>query len=437
MALSLFGLVFDVAPFASNQLPSEDQEPPVWWALFLIFVIVFREQPGTEQTSAAGWREVEQLYQNRGVELISTFVESRSLFAHIPGAIGKGLMEQRDLMGLFLDFILANMGKLPKTSRVPVWQATIRLGLRIRVACTVEMDPLLTPRESFFTRNTNQLKFCLIVIRKLTNFRRISLEEVAARTYKEIIGQAFRLIRHPQVFHTDLDNEYELLALMVLADRSPNLIPALRTHEYVKISGHHAVNNISSLPAPTGSKFATTDAAAQFMCLVGTWSWCILETLKAGDFCFALDFIECGLVFGCEKFSLSISIPDLSIYSVKITNTITTMQRSLLDSGTEMHLDSLTKLVEQINIITSRLRTKPSTIIPDEVKQLWTLTNFAGTSQELVEAWNEEFVCGLVGCSSTRPAKLQCARCKVQYYCSVECQKPDWKSHKKVCNVIG
>ncbi|KAF8292379.1 hypothetical protein DL93DRAFT_921477 [Clavulina sp. PMI_390] len=45
----------------------------------------------------------------------------------------------------------------------------------------------------------------------------------------------------------------------------------------------------------------------------------------------------------------------------------------------------------------------------------------------------QSFVCGLPGCTSTAPAALRCVRCKLQCYCSVECQKPDWRRHKKFC----
>jgi hypothetical protein len=31
---------------------------------------------------------------------------------------------------------------------------------------------------------------------------------------------------------------------------------------------------------------------------------------------------------------------------------------------------------------------------------------------------------------------MKCKECKVAYYCSKECQVADWKSHKKMCDVV-
>ena len=34
-------------------------------------------------------------------------------------------------------------------------------------------------------------------------------------------------------------------------------------------------------------------------------------------------------------------------------------------------------------------------------------------------------------------ATQRCSRCKLTYYCCVECQKEDWKSHSKTCKKYG
>lgn len=31
---------------------------------------------------------------------------------------------------------------------------------------------------------------------------------------------------------------------------------------------------------------------------------------------------------------------------------------------------------------------------------------------------------------------LHCANCKCDFYCGKECQKKDWKHHKKICNIL-
>ncbi|PLB45814.1 putative MYND domain protein [Aspergillus steynii IBT 23096] len=38
--------------------------------------------------------------------------------------------------------------------------------------------------------------------------------------------------------------------------------------------------------------------------------------------------------------------------------------------------------------------------------------------------------------SDDRPLK-RCAKCRTQWYCSRECQKADWKSHKRICSKIA
>jgi hypothetical protein len=44
-------------------------------------------------------------------------------------------------------------------------------------------------------------------------------------------------------------------------------------------------------------------------------------------------------------------------------------------------------------------------------------------------------LCG--SCNVIKEKLLKCSRCKSVYYCSVECQKIDWKKHKLDCVVIS
>ncbi|KAF8292377.1 hypothetical protein DL93DRAFT_921304 [Clavulina sp. PMI_390] len=74
-----------------------------------------------------------------------------------------------------------------------------------------------------------------------------------------------------------------------------------------------------------------------------------------------------------------------------------------------------------------------------QMKQMWSY--FAQRAEELARDSSieipappsPEFICGLPGCTSLTSATLRCKRCKQQCYCSLECQKPDWRRHKKFC----
>jgi hypothetical protein len=36
-------------------------------------------------------------------------------------------------------------------------------------------------------------------------------------------------------------------------------------------------------------------------------------------------------------------------------------------------------------------------------------------------------------CQCGKIASKQCSRCKKEFYCSTQCQKSDWATHKKKC----
>ena len=44
--------------------------------------------------------------------------------------------------------------------------------------------------------------------------------------------------------------------------------------------------------------------------------------------------------------------------------------------------------------------------------------------------------CSQPGCRVERSKMLSCTRCGAANYCSVECQRADWKKHKKTCTMI-
>jgi hypothetical protein len=49
-----------------------------------------------------------------------------------------------------------------------------------------------------------------------------------------------------------------------------------------------------------------------------------------------------------------------------------------------------------------------------------------------LSSMSDEHLCSIAGCDND--ANLRCSRCKRSWYCSVVCQKRDWKFHKdNVC----
>jgi hypothetical protein len=45
-------------------------------------------------------------------------------------------------------------------------------------------------------------------------------------------------------------------------------------------------------------------------------------------------------------------------------------------------------------------------------------------------------VCNWCGTSAECAALLTCVKCGVARYCSKDCQKADWKEHRKVCSEL-
>ena len=69
------------------------------------------------------------------------------------------------------------------------------------------------------------------------------------------------------------------------------------------------------------------------------------------------------------------------------------------------------------------------------------LTGFRSDKVKAAEAEIDgdfEYIEECPSCGEDDKAKLKkCARCLAVWYCSKECQKKDWKDHKKYCRTVG
>lgn len=82
------------------------------------------------------------------------------------------------------------------------------------------------------------------------------------------------------------------------------------------------------------------------------------------------------------------------------------------------NFDGVWTLHDQMKTVYMRLANRPE--IEQAVLEAWRSVYFGGTTDHTIN--EEHYICSRTGCSTIEPALSQCARCKVQYYCSKECQ---------------
>ncbi|GFH50162.1 hypothetical protein CTEN210_06638 [Chaetoceros tenuissimus] len=100
----------------------------------------------------------------------------------------------------------------------------------------------------------------------------------------------------------------------------------------------------------------------------------------------------------------------------------------------ESALDRISSHLHPYELINIRmtLGLLPSGMSPDELADYETKTS---KPADFREKDVEHTTCDRPGC--TKVGSKQCQGCKLVSYCGRECQRKDWKAHKKVCNKVG
>ncbi|ORC86726.1 uncharacterized protein TM35_000261780 [Trypanosoma theileri] len=88
--------------------------------------------------------------------------------------------------------------------------------------------------------------------------------------------------------------------------------------------------------------------------------------------------------------------------------------------GTEKSAQELNTLKEDINRIFSLL------CAPE--------FHLASHSRDPLVGKGANLMCGNPGCPGKVKEMLKCSGCRVTFYCNVECQREDWKTHRLLCN---
>ncbi|KAF8308085.1 hypothetical protein DL93DRAFT_2231846 [Clavulina sp. PMI_390] len=445
---STLALILEVAPLAGSLTPAEielgfkDDLAPIWWPLQRVLGALNTEIWRASDSMPSLFAETRAHYQKESLRLMETLLASKNLFERTDGVVGDILMSQRQRIILLLPHAvyIDELDQLPRPLKHRHYRTGFALVWKLRFACTVPSDPLLTPMVGFFSTTTSIL--LLSIRRMVETWPQEDADSLAGTTlrltgisYEELVDQCFKAIKYPLALGTDPEQEWRLIAQTIDFDGHDNLTRVLTSHNFITESAEHARGMVSKLrDMPLSLRSLGSPTVSGFLNLILAWRPYTSRvgegrvTSDAAKVC--TEAIDSSSLFVLEAWqSIRLTFDQAQTSLRPIIDTVLNII-GLCNVAKCSGLDSLLslKLYGQIHLIQLRSSSKP--YLSDSTKDQWLqLDSLAYPRDTLGELLLEvtrdpERICGLPGCTSLKSAKLQCARCKKQYYCSSQCQKP-------------
>ncbi|KAF8295783.1 hypothetical protein DL93DRAFT_2091578 [Clavulina sp. PMI_390] len=433
-------LVLELAPFACKQLPSElnVSELPIFWSVVNLFSLLcgflWESGRGDLGVSSAVLLSHRICYQYKGVKLMKLYLMSKTMFAKHPGEVSGAMNYLRVSVASSMAFLLDDVKRAPLTEgqKNTLYETAASLLIRLRIASLMPSDPVSTAPPELFRITMPQLTKCFDFMLLYNESRSItasppSISALANTSHAEVVQQHFRLIQNSSTFDIDTPSELFFLCFLVIYDQSPELLRALSVNDFLRCCVAQAHEFLPPFRAAL-HEAELPPTKNWFYGMVSGLSVAISKTLQVDDLGFAEAAVQSGLLFVLEVYL--IIVLHASDADVKAKGIVEMLVHYLPRLSTT---EIVIALFTQIHTIRARVRTNPSA--SDQLKQFWDQFELSAIVQDDIAnlICPPTYVCGLIGCQSTDSAPLQCARCKAEYYCSIECQKPAWRVHKRHC----
>ena len=120
------------------------------------------------------------------------------------------------------------------------------------------------------------------------------------------------------------------------------------------------------------------------------------------------------------------------------------LARKGLDAGSNGTVENQNLVVLQQEIKQFKARKVSKGMAKKIQEKFFERTLLSGTAKEEPPKWiknmaryvRKEKHCAHCGNKDPRKPLMKCSACDVTRYCNAECQKEDWKNHKKICKLL-